>query len=131
MSTLSSVFDPLGLVAPFILAGKQILQEKFSGPTVRRCWATSITTPKDSMFSLAIASRKYESRHFRTSGTTLEQNPILRISLPVLLVPKSLSTTLCGGMGHLRQPIHSVFVFIKSLLSAKDFLRNCLHTSKS
>ena len=83
------------------------------------------------MFSLAIASRKYDSRHFRTSGTTLEQNPILRISLPVLLVPKSLSTTLCGGMGHLRQPIHSVFVFIKSLLSAKDFLRNCLHTSKS
>ena len=27
MSTVSSVFDPLGLVAPFILAGKQILQE--------------------------------------------------------------------------------------------------------
>ena len=64
------------------------IQENF-WTTVRRCWATSITTPKDSMFSLTIASRKYESRHFRTSGTTLEQNPILQISLPVLLVPKS------------------------------------------
>ena len=79
---------------------------KFSGPTVRQCWATSITTPKDSMVSLAIASRKYESRHFRTSGTTLEQNPILQISLPVLLVPKSLSTTLCGGMGQIFSGTH-------------------------
>ena len=27
LSTVSSVFDPLGLVSPFILVGKQILQE--------------------------------------------------------------------------------------------------------
>lgn len=27
LSTLSSVYDPLGLISPFILVGKQILQE--------------------------------------------------------------------------------------------------------
>ena len=32
---------------------------------------------------------------------------------------------------HFRHPRQSAFAFIKSLLSATDFFRNCLHTSKS
>ena len=60
------------------------------------CWTDSKTVlgyinndARRFMCSLAIVSRKYVSGHPLTSGATWEQNPILRISLLAVLVPKS------------------------------------------
>ena len=38
LSTISSVYDPLGLLAPFVLIGKQILQELYKRRSGTRCF---------------------------------------------------------------------------------------------
>lgn len=50
---------------------------------------------------------------------------------PLQVLQTSLLLQILFMCPHFRQPKHSAFVFIKSLLSAKDSIRNCLRTSKS